>query len=117
MCMCMPEINESGRLVHIRLSESDFRKLEGNETVTVECPHTGETIAFDTTRGKGLSADNTEVCECCGQTIEYEITPSIAFDVIENLKNGGTSIYSSVHTEDDITIIVRADWDVCGGWQ
>jgi hypothetical protein len=105
----MANIRDNNRLVHIELDQDDLDTISNGDTVEVECPHTGEPIY--------LSRDGAESyeCECCGQTVDRSdaITPSVTLD---RLKNGGTPIYNSVHTADDITIILRAAHHVAGGW-
>jgi len=104
---------DGGRLVSIVLDSSDLRAIDDGETLEVECPHTGETIYITVGSLGGYE------CECCGQRVERPddaITPS-ARGLTERLLDGGTAVYDSVHNEEDITIVFRADHEACGGWK
>jgi len=108
----MVEIN-SGRVVTLHLEQPDLRAIDDGETVEVECPITGQPIYLKVGNVKGHE------CECCGQWVDVEedaITPS-ARGLTERLLNGGTVRYDSVHTEEDIDLIIRADHEACGGWK
>jgi hypothetical protein len=108
----MPEIKDDSRLAQIHLSADEVDELVSGETLTVECPHTGETIYLDRDRDGPR-------CECCGQKIADDdaITPSIGRGNLERLRKGGTLVFDSAHTDDDVTIILRMKWeDAENGW-
>lgn len=110
----MATIKDDSRLVQVTLDRADLDAIRDGELVEVECPHTGETIYFGTHKPQPYE------CECCGQMVEVEdlITPSWrARSLPRRLSKGGTAIYDSAHNEEDITIVVRADHDVAGGWK
>lgn len=108
----MPRIKDDSRLAQIHLSADEVDELQRGETFTVECPHTGETI--------WLSRDKTPVCDCCGQPIpddEDPITPHVERKNLERLKSGGTVVFDTAHNDDDVTIILRMEWeDAENGW-
>jgi len=92
------------RVVRIELDKHDLRQVE-DDGLNIECPLTGDTIYF---------GYDDPTCECCGQRIDTDITPSVR-GMADRLRNGGTVFYTTVHNEDDITLVVRGTREVTGG--
>jgi hypothetical protein len=101
----MARIRDDSKLVYIDLTADDLEAIRDNESCVVQCPHTDGVIQL------GVGTDKT--CECCGQSIEPVAVPIVNPDELEV---GGTQVFQTAHNDDDVTILVRAEFDVTGGW-
>jgi hypothetical protein len=109
----MPRLNDRSKMVGVRFDRSDLDALRNGETLTMDCPHTDAKIFFS------RDSPTPTACECCGAEVEKAVTPSMR-GIVNRLENGDTVIYDrvyeSVGTDDEPTMVLSAEYDVCGGW-